>query len=480
MTDLSEHILLRLAEAVDRNLGLHFPRERWPDLARGVESTCRDLGLSKCDACTRELLETPMKGQIVELLGRHLTIGETYFFREQQVFRALEADLLPSLLERRRREGKIIRLWSAACATGEEPYSLAIMLRRLLPDVSQWNVSILATDINAESLRRAEEGIYREWSFRGVGKDLQKTWFTRLSDGRYRICPEVREMVTFASHNLIDDPYPSLTNQTNAMDVIFCRNVLMYFSEKMRQRVMGHLERSLLLGGLLAVGGAESTISLPAGLVNLRLPDATLFRKEGIPGGGYSSEKLRKAPLALRKLASPRKESGVPRAAQILPLMRQAYERGDYEAVCRYASSLPHQEANLPDAALIAARSCANLGKLQEAFSWVERAIALNRVNAEAHYLRAMILDEQNETAQALDSLRTTIYLNPNFIPAYVAKGNISRREGDRAGADRNFRNALTLLEPLDDDVPVPHSEEMRAGRLREAILAAMGGPDGT
>ncbi len=90
-----------------------------------------------------------------------------------------------------------------------------------------------------------------------------------------------------------------------------------------------------------------------------------------------------------------------------------------------------------------------------------------------------MILDEQNQTSQALDALRTTAYLNPDFIPAYVAMGNIFRREGDRVSAERNFRNALVLLDPLDDDLPVPHAEEMRAGRLREAIIAAMGEHDG-
>jgi chemotaxis protein methyltransferase CheR len=487
MISIPAEILKRLADSVHRNLGLHFPPERWTDLVRGVEATCRELGLSGVEACTRELIEIPLKREIVEVLGRHLTIGETYFFREETVFRALSEQLLPPLLERRRRGGMTLRFWSAACSTGEEPYSLAILLRRLLPDLGDWNLTILATDINKESLRRAEEGVYREWSFRGVQKDLKETWFTRTPPGHYRVRPEVRKMVTFAYHNLVDDPYPSLTNQTNAMDVIFCRNVLMYFSEQMRRHVMEHLERSLVDEGLLVVGGSESTLLPPPGLVSARLPDAAVYRKSlrhrGAAAAKVSSPRPSiPATAPPSGISPPRKEPARRAEPPSDPFLRmkQAYGRGDYEAVCRHAASLSRREVDLPDAALMVARSCANMGRLQEALSWVEQAISLNRVNAEAHYLRAMILDEQNKTPQALDALRVTIYLAPDFIPAYVALGNIYRRLEDQLSAERNFRNALLLLEPLGDEDAVPHSEEMRAGRLREAIIAAMGGYGGT
>ena len=478
---IPDETLRSLAETVHRHLGLNFPRERWPDLVRGVEATCSDLGLPGQEACTRALLSSPLDKKLLETLGRHLTIGETYFFREPAVFRALETGFFPPLLESRR-GSRLLRLWSAACSTGEEPYSLAILLRKLLPDPEEWKITILATDINTASLSRAEAGIYREWSFRGVDDEVRNTWFTRTPEGHFRVRPEIRGMVTFAYHNLVADPYPSLLNQTNAMDVIFCRNVLMYFSEPMRRQVLGNLELCLVDGGLLAVGGAEATLSLPESFIAVRLPETLLYRKSlGRSAAGADSVFLPTPPPAappcppvapdapaLRKKTSP----------QFLSRMQAAYRRGDYEAVCRDAASL-EEEADRPEAALMAAKSCANAGNLEKALAWVGQAIALDRTLPDSHYLRAMILEEKRETGRALDALRTTIYLDPDFIPAFVALGNIFRRQGDRMNAARNFRNALILLEAFEDEDPVPHSEEMRAGRLREAIITAMGGPDG-
>lgn len=482
MIPIPDETLRSLAETVHQHLGLNFPRERWPDLVRGVEATCSDLGLPGQEACTRALLSSPLDKKLVETLGRHLTIGETYFFREPAVFRALETGYLPSLLESRR-SSRLLRLWSAACSTGEEPYSLAILLRKLLPDPQEWKITILATDINTASLSRAEAGIYREWSFRGVEEDVRNTWFIRTPEGHFQVRPEIRAMVTFAYHNLVADPYPSLINQTNAMDVIFCRNVLMYFSEAMRRKVMDNLELCLVDGGLLAVGGAEATLSPPESLIALRLPEAHLYRKSSVNRSLTSaSPPLSSLPMTAppaRASTSRQKESVTPITPEFLPELKAAYRRGDYEAVCRGAASLKKDEAARPEAALMAAKSCANAGNLDSALAWVGQAITLDRTNPDSHYLRAMILDEKRETAQALDALRTTVYLDPDFIPAFVALGNIFRRQGDRVNAQRNFRNALILLEAFEDDDPVPHSEEMRAGRLREAVMTAMGGPDG-
>ncbi|MBE0597821.1 MAG: hypothetical protein IH614_11170, partial [Desulfuromonadales bacterium] len=151
-------------------------------------------------------------------------------------------------------------------------------------------------------------------------------------------------------------------------------------------------------------------------------------------------------------------------------------QRGEYGAICRQGPELARHDADFAAAALLVAQACANSGRLPEALTWVEEAIPRHRLNPDGHYLRAMILDEQGRTAEALDALRTTLYLAADFLPAHVALGNIARRGGDRRQAERNFRNALQLLADYGDDDPVPHAEEMRAGRLREAVIAALGG----
>src|SRR5690606_35039610 len=119
-------------------------------------------------SCVGELLSAPVERRHLEALAAHVTIGETYFFREPRTLDAFETGLLLPLIEERRRTGRHLRIWSAGCATGEEPYSIAMLLSRLIPDLEAWQITILATDINSRFLAKAERGAYGKWSFRGA------------------------------------------------------------------------------------------------------------------------------------------------------------------------------------------------------------------------------------------------------------------------------------------------------------------------
>ena len=173
--------------------------------------------------------EPPSRNQI-EILASYLTIGETYFFREKQTFEILEERILADLIKTRRQNERRLRIWSAGCCTGEEPYSIAMLLSKMLPDLKDWNISILATDINPRFLHKASEGVYSKWSFRDCPQGVKERYFRKAKEDRLEILPDIKKMVTFSYLNLVEDSYPSLSNCTNAMDVIFCRNVLMYFA----------------------------------------------------------------------------------------------------------------------------------------------------------------------------------------------------------------------------------------------------------
>src|SRR5262249_44046280 len=156
-----------------------------------------------------------------------LTVGETHFFRNEPQFAALESHVLPELIARHALDRRL-RVWSAGCATGEEAYSLAILLIRLLPDIAAWDVSVLATDVNEDALSRAREGVYGRWSFRGVPDHLPAEFFQ--ADGeRLSVRADVRGLVRFERLNLVGDAYPSAATGTVELDLILCRNVLIYF-----------------------------------------------------------------------------------------------------------------------------------------------------------------------------------------------------------------------------------------------------------
>ena len=195
---LPDALLARLSEFLESQIGLHFPRERWRDLERGIAAASRESGYAEAEAFVRWLLSAPLTRTQIEGLASHLTVGETYFFREKRSFDILEQHILPELLRTRAQTDKRLRIWSAGCCSGEEPYSIAMLLDRLIPDLEKWNLTILATDINPGFLRKAARGVYGAWSFRDTPAWIRERFFISRQDGRFEIQPRMRRMVSFS------------------------------------------------------------------------------------------------------------------------------------------------------------------------------------------------------------------------------------------------------------------------------------------
>jgi len=207
----------------------------------------------------------------------HLTVGETYFFRNAPQFAALRRQVLPDLIQRQAKL-RSLRLWSAGCATGEEPYSLAMTINDMLPDEATWQVTTLATDLNAGFLARAREALYSNWSFRETPEELRSRYFTP-EENRWRLRVEIRRRVIFARLNLVEDMFPSVISGTCALDLIFCRNVMIYFDEATIRRVVDRLYRALSPGGWLFVGHAEPQASVYHQFEVHNFPNTVVYRK---------------------------------------------------------------------------------------------------------------------------------------------------------------------------------------------------------
>ena len=179
---LPHSLLSSLSEFVATQTGLHFPPERWADLERGIAAAASDFHFSNAESCARWLLSASPTRHMNEILAGHLSIGETYFFRDKQSLDILSEQILVQLLQSRRQNERRLRIWSAGCCTGEEAYTIAILLDRLIPDLKDWNVTILATDFNPKFLRKAAQGMYGAWSFRDAPVWLREQYFTRKKD----------------------------------------------------------------------------------------------------------------------------------------------------------------------------------------------------------------------------------------------------------------------------------------------------------
>ncbi len=496
---ISDPQLFRLSEYVAGWLGLHFPKKRWGDLDRIICHAAQELEFETTDTCVEQILSGQLAREQEEILTAHLTIGETYFFREQKSFDILENSILPKLIASRRGRAQRLRIWSAGCSTGEEPYSLAILLSRLIPDLSEWQITILATDINSRSIGKAVQGVYSDWSFRGVPQWLRQKYFTRTPDGRYELPHAIRRMVTFSILNLADDSYPSLSTNTNAMDIIFCRNVLMYFEPKQHLQVIQNFQRSLLEGGWLVVSPCETSPDYSARFEMVMFPGATFYKRndEGAKAHAVpppamvgvadvfvpppsaappAPEPISPAfPLEPEPVKPDVPQTQTQEYDEALTLYHQGrYEEAEYMLSGLLARSEAGSGANpaFGRAVALMAQAQANRGEISLALEWVDKAIAVDKLNAELYYLRATIFQELGEIPRAVASLKQAVYLDQAFVMAHFALGTLSLQNGKGAEAGRHLDNALSLLNACQADDPVPGAEGMTGARLSEIITA--------
>lgn len=477
---LPDTLMGPLSALLATQTGLDFPKSRWADLERGMRAVARDVGMTDVGACVQQFLSTPLTIRQMEILTNNLMVGETYFFRDQHSFEALEQQVLPELIRTRQASGRSIRIWSAGCCTGEEPYSIAILLRRLLPAHESWHITLLATDINPRFLQKAAAGRYGEWSFRNTPPWLKARYFKEIRPGCYEIDPDIKRMVTFSHLNLAEATYPSLFNNTHSMDLILCRNVLIYFTADMAAQLADRLSRALVDGGWLFVSSTEVSCASFETLSPIHFPGAILYRKGGAdecpdrPRPGL-------APVFPFHPAQTDTSPAIPEPDLDRRLPARLTAATQTMAVSVPSRVLPEAEGPLDavtpdpgDDPCHMARACADQGRLADAVVWCERALTRDKLNLEGYFLLATIHQEMDAPDLAEQAMRRVLYLDPDYIPAHFALAHLRLLQGYQAEARRYFGNCLTLLERHAQDEVLTHAEGMTAGRLTEVITAAM------
>jgi chemotaxis protein methyltransferase CheR len=490
----------RLSKFIAETMGLHFPPERRADLQRGMAGAADEFGFADVAACADWLLSTPLTTTQFQVLVSHFTVGETYFFREKKMFDVLAERILPELVRSRRNREQRLRFWSAACCTGEEPYSLAILLHQVLPDLPDWRVTILATDINGRFLQKAAAGVYGEWSFREAPAWFKDRYFQGTGDGRYALLPEIKKRVTFAHLNLVEDVYPSPATGTDAMDVIFCRNVLMYFTPSQARKVVENLCRALADDGWLVVSPSEGSQALFSQFVPVNFPGVILYQKNDAtvrtasvwpptpssepatvvaPALEAPVPRTQQMPAALPAEPPPpppvdepeRAETPCPSFAVAAALCQQGHYA---EAVETLLASFATHTAPEPQVFSLLARALANRGDLAAALAWCDRWVVADKLDPSGHYLRAVVLQELGDNEQARRALQRAIYLHPDFVLAHFALANLARSCGTIAEAKKHFAIALELLRGYQPDDLLPESDGLTAGRLTAIITSIL------
>jgi chemotaxis protein methyltransferase CheR len=463
---LPEALCNELSELIAAHVGLHFPVERRADLIRGLRSAATELGFDGLERCAQWLVSGSASREQLNGVASHLTVGETYFFRERATLDALTAHVLPELIRARRNGGdRSLRIWSTACSTGEEPYSLAILLQQQLPDWQDWQITLHATDINEKALRAAAAGVYGPWSFRSCPPGFQERYFTRTPEGRFELHRQIRDLVTFAPMNLVKDPFPT-------MDLILCRNLLIYFTPQQAQALVKKLHAALADDGWLAVGPSECSSSLFSRFTTVNFPDAILYRKTERAESKLSFESLHAGFLGVIP------PEAAPEPTPELTAQPTAELAEREVAPLNAAGNAPSPTYHHPAITLAQkARTLANEGRLAEARRLSERWLRTDKLDHAAHYLHATITQELGDHGAARRSLQTTIYLQPDFALGHFALGTLARRESRHTEARRHFETALRVLQNHPPEEVLPESDGMTASQLADLVATLLSAP---
>jgi chemotaxis protein methyltransferase CheR len=461
---LSDELYVRFRDLLRTRCGLFYPEHRRNDLEHRLQMALNTTAHPDLAALYDDAIGG---GAAWEAILAQLTIGETYFFRNRAQFDALRHYILPEVMARRA-SIQSLRMWSAGCATGEEPYSLAMTIAELLTGRDPWHLTILATDINPTFLTRAREGVYGEWSFRGTPAALH-TRFFHPEERRWRIDPTIRQMVSFARLNLVEPCYPSVTTGTCAFDIIICRNVTIYFDAATTRQIVERLFEALAPGGWLIVGHAEPHASIYHQFEVHNFPDTIIYRKPlsaplFIPALQSFRIASKTVPVPSHSRAS-RTVSNEPLASSTPMPEQQADLNAAPEAESERTSS---GEATTVVDLLGVGRQCANQGEWAAAEAHCTRALTQDPLCIDAHHLLAQIHEHQGRLDAALAAYRRTVYLDRGFVLGMIGMGNVWRQLGHVTNARRSYRNALQHLERLPIYTAIPGAD----GDTRGALVA--------
>ncbi len=461
-----------IARLLGARAGLTFRPSQRSSIEQGIQRAMSREGTSDFAAYLDRLESDAIA---LDNLLVQTTVGETYFFRDPGQFQVISELILPDICERSDRN-HTIRLWSAACASGEEAYSLAMLLHRkgLLS-----RSSILGTDISRDALNLASQATYREWSLRGAGKQQAAPYLTEI-DGEYRVAPEIRASAHFEYLNLALDNYPSTATGTRGVDLILCRNVMIYFDRETIRSIVNRFHRCLVPGGWLITAVSDPQIHEYDLFDVIPTNHGMIFRKSeptrqdksvgpslGQAGGTQSTareETAGQGTIASEPASRSAKAPSTEEAAKLAEA-KTAMDAGEYEQAAEIAAQL----TQFDEAAIIHIQALANRD-VRRAERACDAASKQRPLSKELHYLHAVLLMDLNRHADAATALQRVLYLDRTLALAHFSLAVVLRTLGKLDDARREFLLAQEICLACQPGDLVPLGEDQRVGDLLEMI----------
>jgi len=459
-------LLDELEQLAARQIGLRIPGDARDHFAAMLRERAAHLGYSL--EGYRVFLVGKQATEEWEALARAFTTGETFFFRDHGQFDLMRFRLLPELIARHRSD-KILRLWSAGCASGEEVYSLAMLVDMLLPERDGWNILILGTDIDSNAIAKAQRGRYGKWSFRMVPPDLQQRYF-HLEGNEWILDERIRRRVTFRVSNLVGEPFPG--SELYGMDIILCRNVFIYFEPAAVFAVATKFAATLREGGYLLTAHTElighsvrelESRMFAEGVVYQRhaqvpVPTSTIRRlqvREPFPSTFLRAREGPTPPSQPSPAGGGRSNGAGGERSQSPSLARSAGEGwggGGFPPA-------PHPVAHNDELLLKEAYALADKGEFDLAEQACRKILSATPLETAPYFLLAQLAQVKGDFNQAKDCLNKAIYLDHRFVAAYLELAALSERAKDMPHAQTLRRAALGIVRTMPNDAVIEQYE---------------------
>ena len=434
-----------LSQLVRGHTGLQSDGSRENFLSAGVLRRMHALELDNVSEYIHKLQDPNLGPSELRQLANLLVVHKTSFFRDRGHFLLLERNLLPRL----KTTTQPIRIWSAGCSTGQEVYSLAISLHRC--GISPDQAHILGTDLSAKALDFARRGVYPASKLEGLEASERK-FFEELPDGDAQVSDAMKEYVRFERHNLVDVPYPGVDHGN--WDIIFCRNVLIYFSRSTIRSIVGRFHGGLAADGSLFLGACESLFQLSEGFDLEQGGDAFIYRKRLASTAPLRQKARVHFPAPPPSPPKPPTDT----RARITQAFRVPLETTLLDAERHRLAGDPDQarlvllkarETWPAEAGLLSAlgQLAFESGAMEEARSWLTSALAREGLDVRNLFLAGLTLFHLGLDTEASEHLRRLLFLERNFALGHYYQGLVASRLGQELLAQRSFRNALSILE---------------------------------
>lgn len=487
MLTLNDDSRAKLRKLINEHTGLHFKDYGLKDLEGAVlqRMAARRI-ISPLDYILLISLSDEKENEFRELLNL-LTINHTYFFRNEPQFKVLKENILPEIIKKKIKNSLVepldkkvkpsIRIWSAGCSTGEEPYTIALVIKELIPDLENWDIQILATDASENALEKARHGVFSSNSVKGVPEHYLEKYFRKQNLGarstQYEISDEVKQMVMFAYFNLIDKSYPC------DFDIIFCRNVVIYFHPETVIDVMARMYESLRDDGYFLIGYSETLQFMQNKFKMFCVNDAIYYQKQ--------NEKIATHGIALKKSVIPTEKAleeislkqalaeieaelkKIPTPPKIESLLVDALKFSrmkKYDRALLLISEAEQQDPRSTEPLYFGAEILLSQGKIQEAKTKLDKALRIDPFFAAAHYLLGCLSLDEGLTREAKESLKKVLYLDKNFFLAHFYLAQAYKLESMTDEAVREYRNTAKSLSHLGAEDIIPYSGGFNAATI--------------